>query len=174
MFTTFTMMALSGALLNHTALSANWMSDYNFARQVGTHAARPLVVFVGKGAVDWKQLTREGTFDAEVQKTLTEKYVRVYIDIDTPKGKAIAEAFGVGTRGLVISDRAGTRMAYQCVGDMPAKELARQLSRIADPNFKPTTTEIYTDAPPAAPAAQMNTYAPQTYRFGSGGGICRT
>ena len=148
------LLALWGALVPQVnRLSLNWEQDYRQARATGVRVQKPLAVFVGTGADGWKQLLREGNLDAELRKTLVDRYVPVYINQDTDDGKQMAELFGLsGKHGLIISDRSGGAMAFRHDGDLTAKDLARHLTRFSDPDHVVTTTEYGGGAPAPAPA----------------------
>jgi len=167
MYSSFALMAVAGALLNNVSLSTAWVNDYRVGRELGQQQQKPLVVFVGQGGFDWKQITQEGQPDGQVQKLLAERYVRVYMDSRTEYGRKVADAIGVsGGRGLVISDRQGGMMAFRHTGELSAQDLARRLERYADPNLAVQTTE--TVNPPAPAAGSVPYYYP------SFGGACRT
>ena len=169
MLSTLSVVAALGAMVQSISLSSAWNDDYRAARELGLQHHRPLAVFLGKGAFDWKQITREGQTNAGVQKLLAERYVRVYIDTDTAYGRELATSLGLaGSRGLVISDRTGDVMAFRHDGDLAAWEVAQRLARYSDPDLTVRTTESL--APPPAPVTQAvyQSYAPAF------GGVCRT
>ena len=69
---------------------------------------------------------REG-FDPAVSKLLADKFVCLYVDSTTAKGRALAAAFQVGDRGVVLSDRTGKTQAYSAAGTISRAELSRAL-----------------------------------------------
>jgi len=95
-----------------------------------------------------------------VKKLLAEKFVCVYVDTQTPAGKALAEQFEVASRGLIISDRKGTSQAYSLSGTLTTAELAQTLDKYADSKEAARSTEtVVREAPAGRPV-----YVPQ-YRF---------
>jgi hypothetical protein len=174
MYASIALIAMAGTWAANLPVTPTWESDYRLARQIGEKAQKPLAVFIGSGAAKWQQLTREGLYDAEIARLLTEQYVRVYVDVETPEGRKLAEAFGlVNSRGLIISDRTGDVQAFRHDGDLAAKDLARYLTRYCSSDHVVVTTE--TTIPPAAPVYQSAVYQ-ASYQQPSlnGFGACRT
>jgi hypothetical protein len=140
MYTSFALFAMAGLVTNNAILP--WELDYRAARQLSEKKQRPLAVFLGSGAVNWQQITREGAYDAEVQKLLLQQYIRVYVDVKTDYGRKLAEMFGLNEdHGLFISDRTGGYMAFRHDGTASAKDLVRHLNRYSDPDHIVVTTE---------------------------------
>jgi hypothetical protein len=90
-----------------------------------------MAVFVGTGKAGWEAAVRDG-FDPSVSKLLAEKFVCLYVDSSTPRGKDLAAAFQVGNRGVVLSDRTGQTQAYSAAGTISRSELSRALVAYAD------------------------------------------
>ncbi len=176
MYTSIALIAMAGMLANHLPVAPAWEHDYRMARQIGEKAQKPLAVFVGSGSANWRQLTREGQYDAEVAKLLVEQYVRVFINVEDPEGRKLAQAFGLsGTRGLIISDRTGDVQAFRHDGDLAAKDLARLLTRFGSPDFVVYTTETGAIVPTAAVPYQGPVYSyPYQQPSLNGFGVCRT
>jgi hypothetical protein len=135
-------------------------------------------VFVGSGKDGWGKVVRDGALDSVLKRTLASSFVCVYIDTDTASGRSLAGAFEVASKGLIISDRAGTSQAYSLSGDLTRDELSRTLAKYAEPDREVRTTDtVVREAPavvqpvartvvtyPVAPAYQpqyVPQYAPQ-------------
>lgn len=147
MYISFCLIAMAGLLTNNIP---SWELDYRIAKQFGERQQKPLAIFLGRGSVNWQQLTREGKFDTEVQKALTQQFVRVYVDVDTDYGQKVAGLFGLGgNNGLFISDRSGGYQAFRHDGLLNASELLRHLNRYANPDHVVYTTETNQPAPVA-------------------------
>jgi hypothetical protein len=176
MHTSIVLLALSASWLANIPVTPKWEADYSTARLIVSKSHKPLAVFVGSGDASWRQLTHEGQPDAEVAKLLSEEYVRVYVNADTKDGREFAASFGLtGTQGLVISNRTGDFQAFRHDGDLPAKELAKQLTRYSSPDHVVRMTESVAtqNAATAAPAATVFPYS--NYQLPSYGGCpnCR-
>ena len=169
MYTSYALLSLAGMLANIPQPS--WESDYRLARQIGERTQKPIAVFIGSGSVSWRQLTHEGQFDADIQRRLNDRFVRVYLDVSTPYGRKVADALGVSAnQGLVISDRTGGYMAFRHSGDLPAKDVAKCLTRYSDAEHVVRTTETDPNnpTPVAQPTPSFQYYQP------SYGNYCRT
>jgi len=127
MFTAMALVALLGNLPNNPA----WLDDYPAAQAKVTVAGKPMAVFVGFGKTGWEAAVRDG-FDPAVSKLLAEKFVCLYVDASTAKGKKLATAFQVGDRGVVLSDRTGRTQAYSAAGTISRSELSRALIAYGD------------------------------------------
>jgi hypothetical protein len=127
MFTAMAMVALLGNLPNN----AGWLEDYSAAQAKVTVAGKPMAVFVGSGKAGWESAVRDG-FDPAVSRLLAEKFVCLYVDASTDKGRTLAAAFQVGNRGVVLSDRTGRTQAYSAAGTISRTELSRALVAYGD------------------------------------------
>jgi hypothetical protein len=162
MYTSFALIAITGLVSNH--LFPSWELDYRLAKEHGEKQHKPLAIFVGSGSASWQQITREGKFDADVQKLLAQQYLRVYVDAGTDYGRKVAESFGLtGNAGLFISDRSGGYIAFRHEGTLPAKDLVRHLNRYSDPEHVVRTTETNQPAAVATPViwSYQNPYGQQ-------------
>src|SRR4051812_30211337 len=99
-----------------------WLDDYATAQTRVAAIRKPMAVFVGSGKDGWGKVVRDGSLDPAVTKLLADKFVCVYIDTDTAAGRSLAGAFEVASRGLIISDRAGTKQAFSLSGDLTRDE----------------------------------------------------
>jgi hypothetical protein len=159
MATTIAMVSLVAALgANLAPGQLTWERDYRQARVLGEKLQKPLAVFVGSGTEGWKQISRDSKLEAAVQKTLTDGYVRVYIDVSTASGRKIADAFGITENtGLVISDKTGDVQAYWHQGNLTATDLAKVLTRYGAKDFVVRTTETQSNT--ASTLASLNQYS---------------
>ena len=88
----YTAMALVALTMGNLTPSPAWLDDYRAAQAKVTVAGKPMAVFVGTGKDGYQAAVRDG-FDPAVSKLLAEKFVCLYVDSSTPKGKALAAAF---------------------------------------------------------------------------------
>jgi hypothetical protein len=168
MYTLMAVVALTTSVSTAT-LSQNptWLNDYGAARDRVAKVGKPMAVFLGNGQDGWGSVVRDGTFDPALNKLLADKFICLYVDTTTAAGRALAGAFEVAGRGLVISDRKGTSQAYSLSGDLTKAELVRALEKYADAGQLAQATEtVIREAPVAArPAtvayAAAPAYAPQ-------------
>lgn len=148
-----------------------WLNDYS-AAQTRVHAIKkPMAVFVGSGKDGWAKVVKNGSIDPEINKLLANKFVCVYLDTDTADGRKLATAFEVNSKGLIISDKAGTTQAYSLSGDLTREELSQTLVKYAALDKEVQATEsVVRDRPVAAPAPvyyQPQYRATQYYSSGS-------
>jgi hypothetical protein len=151
-----------------------WLNDYTLAQLRVAAVKKPMAVFVGSGKDGWGKVVRDGALDPVLKRTLASSFVCVYVDTDTASGRSLAGAFEVASKGLIISDRAGTSQAYSLSGDLTRDELSRTLAKYAEPDREVRTTDtVVREAPavvqpvartvvsyPVAPVYQPQ-YAPQ-------------
>jgi hypothetical protein len=127
----YTAMALVALTVGNLTTNPTWLDDYSAAQAKVTVAGKPMAVFVGTGRAGWEAAVRDG-LDPSVSKMLAEKFVCLYVDSSTAKGKTLAAAFQVGDRGVVLSDRTGQTQAYSAAGTISRSELNRALLAYAD------------------------------------------
>lgn len=158
MYTSLLGIAL-GTVLSATGPTPNWQPDYKQARQLAAKENRPVVVVLGSGASGWNQLVGEGRFQDAFDLSLRSKYVWVYVDTDSEKGKKLAGDFQVKTGpGLIISGRGGDLQAYRRVGAMDAKGLKEVLVKFAEGERVVRRTEHSGEL--AAAALESTSYYP--------------
>ena len=143
-----------------------WLTDYSTAQVRVSTVGKPMAVFVGSGKDGWGKVVRDGALDPALKRALTHKFVCVYIDTDTTAGRSLAGAFEVASKGLIISDRAGTAQAYSLSGDLTKDELSRTLAKYAEPDREVRSTEsVVREAPvvvqPAVVVPPGPVYVPQ-------------
>src|SRR4051812_19470731 len=120
----YTALAFVALTLGNLTTAPTFHSDYLAAKAQVATAGKPMAVFVSSGKAGWESVVREGGFDPAVTKILSEKFVCLYVDASTPTGKSLAAAFQVGDRGVVLSDRTGTKQAYSAAGAVSQTELS--------------------------------------------------
>jgi hypothetical protein len=160
MYTYMAVVALATSV-SSANLSTNptWYNDYSQAHHRLAAVKKPMAVFVGSGQDGWKNVIRDGGLEPAVNKLLAEKFVCVYIDTNTAAGKKLAEQFEVASRGLIISDRAGTAQAYSLSGTLTKAELEKTLTKYSETDKDVRTTEtVVREAPASRPV-----YVPQYY-----------
>lgn len=142
MFTSVMLFALTGTPAADPAEGSVWMTDYVQARKVATSEGKPLAVFVAPGKNAWGKLSNAGTLPDAVERSLSESFVRCFVDSTTPAGKRLADSLELNSGlGLVISDRTGELMAFYHEGDLTNSLLTQYLQRYGDPTWVVTTTE---------------------------------
>jgi hypothetical protein len=141
MYTSLMMVALfGGPAAQPEASSPTWLVDYEQANQQGQNEKKPLAIFVGTGKKGYEKLVRKGKLTPRMQKSLAENYVCVYANTRNKKGKRLAKQFHL-RKGLLISNRAGTRLALRHEGSVKVKALNRYLTKFADPDLVVKKTE---------------------------------
>jgi hypothetical protein len=189
MHTSLGLVALAVFLLAPSpAQVPSWQPSYDHARLEGKKTGKPVAVIIGSGKQGYDSLTDEGRLSRTTRKVLAAHYVPVYVNVDTPEGHRLAEAFGVteGT-GLVLSDRTGELQAFYHDGTLSNEDLRYYLRRYANPHLVVRTTEqvpseyvsYYPPQESPAPAQSLQPYVPvQPFipasfgGFGGGGGGC--
>lgn len=136
-----------------------WLNDYATAQTRVGVVHKPMAVFVGSGTDGWGKVVRDGALDPELKRTLANKFVCVYVDTDTAAGRSLAGVFEVASKGLIISDRAGTSQAYSLSGDLTKAELSRTLAKYSEPDLAVRSTETVVREAPVV-VRPVTTYAP--------------
>jgi hypothetical protein len=126
------------ALMVGNLSGPNWLDDYKAAQAQVSVAGKPMAVFVGSGQAGYQSAIRDG-FDPAISKLLAEKFVCLYVDASTAKGKSLGAALQVGDRGVVLSDRTGRTQAYSAAGTITRAELNRALLAYSDIQLAQTT-----------------------------------
>jgi hypothetical protein len=169
-FTMMTAAALAAGLVPSTlSPEPTWLNDYSAAQTRASAVRKPMAVFVGSGQDGWAKVVRDGAIDSELKMALANKFVCVYVDTDTATGRSLAGAFEVASKGLIISDRAGTSQAFSLSGDLTKDELSQTLAKYADPDREVRSTDsVVREAPATArPVYYQPVYQPQ-FRTASG------
>jgi hypothetical protein len=158
--------AVAGVAPSLTSTSQpKWQPDYPTAVRVAAAQHKPLAVFVGHGQAGFARLVTDGGPAAPVAQALSEKFVSVYVDADSPAGKPLAQALKV-TDGLVISDRTGTVVALRHQGPVAPAALTSYVTTYTADQPVVQTVQAGTLAPVvAAPVFAAPVYAPS---FGGG------
>src|SRR4051812_1878044 len=92
MYTSLMVLALAGAV---GAETPTWSNDYTAATKQAASAKKPLVMVLGTSEKGYEKLVREGSIQAEANKSLADNFVCVYIDTTTEAGKKWATAFAM-------------------------------------------------------------------------------
>ena len=143
MYTSLVLLALTGFTSSAENVEApSWQTDYSLAKKQGEGDKKPVAVFIGSGKEGWDKLVRKGSLGKEHLKALANSYVCLYLDTTTPDGKRMAKLLDINNGlGLVISDHTGAVMAFHHEGDLASADLAKYLTRFADPERVVRTTE---------------------------------
>lgn len=192
MYTSTILVALSTLPLPGMAKSVpqNWELDYFAARQHASQLHKPMAVILGKGQIGWKELSKSGQLSKQAMKLLEEKYVVVFIDTLSPKGKKLAKDFEMNKGlGIVISGSRGKLQAFRHEGALADAKLIEFLRRFGDPNrvvrrtesnpqvtrisnyyqpTSPTYSPSYTQPGYSNPQSFQPTYSPSFSSFGAG------
>src|SRR5687767_2935922 len=96
MYTAMAVVALSWSVAaGDTPSTPTWLDDYQAAQaRVGT-AGKPMVVVLGNGQDGWREVVRDGGFDSSVNRMLGDKFVPLYVDTTTAKGRQLADSLQV-------------------------------------------------------------------------------
>jgi thioredoxin 1 len=131
---------LMGAAICGQATSPSWLDHYSTARARGVEAGRSLAVFVGKGKAGAAQCCRDGKLSDAAEKLLAKHYVCVYVDVEKPSNKWLADAFAFTKgNGVALSDRSGNIQTFYHDGEVSAAKLLDALragAGIADETAK--------------------------------------
>lgn len=139
--TSFTAVVMAALAAAGSGPTNPWQTDYKAAVRMAADAKKPLAVFLGRGQNGPNYLVRDGGLGAKEVKTLTERFVSVYVDVDTDGGKSLSNSFEI-SEGMVISDRSGSVQAVLHEGTVSQTELNDYLTRYAEPTNVVTTTEL--------------------------------
>ena len=135
MYTSWLSLSLLLAPVVTADATPGWQTGYSAALEAGQKQKRPVAVFVGSGAKGQASLLKEGQLSAEMQKTLADKYVYVYLDRSQPANQRLVSDLGITSAGLVISDRTGNFQAFHHNGNLSQTDLAQHLRRFGDPSL---------------------------------------
>jgi hypothetical protein len=139
--TTFAAVALS-VLLTGEALPSgvSWQTDYSQALSTAVAQQKPIAVFIGRGEAGYSKLVTDGQIPASAGELLSKNYVCVYVDTDTPAGKALSSQFTISS-GLVISTKGGSYQTLRHTGSVSPTELTQYLTQYGDKTTVATTAE---------------------------------
>jgi hypothetical protein len=160
MYTSVLLLALGfSAHATLLPVGPKWLDDYGIAHKLGQREQKPLAVFVGSGSGGWNRLSREGRFDKDIEDLLNAHYVCVYLDTNNQENrKLVSQLEFEGGRGLIISDRTGSKQALHYEGKLSNQDLARSLKKYADPDRTVEKTETTLREP--APSVPAQYYSP--------------
>lgn len=128
--TSLAALAVAGALTagSLTPSQPTWQTSYRVALSQVAEQHKPLAVFIGRGEAGYARLVTDGGLGADAGKLLKQGYVSLYLDVETPTGKQVAEAFKM-TEGVVISDKTGGTMALRHEGAVSQTALTGYLQQ---------------------------------------------
>lgn len=173
MYHTMLLVALTGLPIGAEAEgSPAWQTNYTQAKKLCATENKPLAVFVGVGETGWNQLARDGKLGKDVEKTLSDKYLPVYVDSSTAAGRKLANALGITDKvGIAISDSKGEWIAFYHEGDLAKTALTNYLARYSDPSRKVEWTE--SNPGPGHETTYQSFYPAQPTFIGGGCPNCR-
>jgi hypothetical protein len=130
--TTLAAVAFSGLLApGASGALPSWQTNYSTAMTAAVAQQKPMAVFIGRGEAGAGKLVNDGQFPSKAGEVLSASYVSVYVDTDTPAGKALAGEFGI-SEGLVISTKGAKLQAVRHTGTLTASQLTEYLVRYTD------------------------------------------
>src|SRR5262245_53631412 len=91
-------MAFLLVVANFTAEGTSpwWFRDYAEARDAAVAFDRPLLVLICDGSSYYGKMATQIVFISNrIERTLQDKYARLYIDTETEEGRVVASQFGV-------------------------------------------------------------------------------
>src|SRR5438067_1294696 len=134
MYTSVVLFALAGYTTPfYTPVAPTWFNDYDRASKLGHQEGRPLAVFLAPGNTGPQKTITEGKLDKDVEKLLSAHYVCVFLDTSKEANQRLAARFELEHgKGIVISDRSGSKQAFRKEGVLPSRDLERSLRRYAD------------------------------------------
>lgn len=140
MYTSFFALGLLLAPVVAADTTPAWRTSYTAALEAGQKQSRPVAVFVGSGPKGQATLLKEGQFSAEMQKTLADRFICVYLDRSEAGSQRLVRDLGITKTGLVISDRTGSFQAFHHDGSLSQTDLAQHLRRFGDPKHVVSST----------------------------------
>jgi hypothetical protein len=130
---------LGSMLLAGQSATPTWQKSYSQARLQSSAQSKPIAVMFGSSSNGWMNVVKDAAPTEEVTRLLTDKYICCYVDTTSPKGKQLAENFGItADTGMVISDRTGQLQAFWHQGDMSSNDLTSCLTKFS--TDRPITT----------------------------------
>jgi hypothetical protein len=146
-----------GATTGNVSGTPAWLDDYQVAQTRVADAGKPMVVVIGSGQAGWQEVVRGGGFDPAVAQVLADKFVCLYADTTTAKGRQLADALKV-RQGVVISDKSGRHQAFSASGTVSRTELMSALVRYAgQPEVTRTEFQTTTTTAPQTTTVQGGT-----------------
>jgi len=157
--TSFTAAAL--VVLSSGSVTPTWQKDYASAMAAAVAQQKPMAVFIGQGEAGYTKLVAGGQLPATVSELLASKYVPVYVNTETPAGKALAGQFEMSA-GLVVSTRGGEKQALRLPGTVNGTDLSGLLTNYSGtaPVVTYAAPAVNYTAPAANYAAPAVNYAP--------------
>lgn len=151
-----------------------WQTDYAKALQEVQRTDRPLfIVFDSNSSAVGKMVHDDVFMNEQVEKLLAANYVRMFVDVETKEGKALAAQFAATEfPRIVIIDRSADWQVYRKSGNHSADEVASLLSQFRTSKLTTSTTRTVS-------GSTQSSYFDSTWSssssFGSfGGSTCRT
>jgi thioredoxin-related protein len=114
----------------HSGESA-WNTDYAEAIRLVREHDKPLFIVFESGKSDVGHAVQTGLFmNEQIERALTDDYVRLFVDTETEPGRELAADFGVAEiPRVVIIDRSGDWQVYRKSGAHSPDELLTILGR---------------------------------------------
>jgi hypothetical protein len=157
-----------------TSQTPTWLADYEVAQAKVADTGKPMVVVMGSGPAGLQNVVRDGA-DPALTRMLSDKFVCMYVDTTTPKGRETASAFQVGDRGVVISDKAGTSQAFSASGQLSRTEMMAALERHSNgQTVRYTETAGQTNGTPAGTVIQAGGQMQPGMVYQAGGPVAGT
>ncbi len=121
------------AVFASTARSAEWSNDYATSLEAARQNRRPLLVLLEKPTAPDAQITQVSATADAAGSALLEPFELCRIDVTTPMGEKLAEAFRATEFPYVaITDKAVRRIVYRKAGQFTDLDWAATLVSYAD------------------------------------------
>jgi len=157
-------------LLGAGSEGSKWLSEYGSALERIRHDDKPLFIAFCAGSSAQGGMVRQGPFvSEEVERALDGAYLRLYVDMDKPEGRAMARLFEAGeTPWMVIIDRSSRWQVARRALPREAAELAGVLEQHKSSKLTALPPQVQAAQTATSGTAQGRTayYQPNTGGFG--------
>jgi hypothetical protein len=146
---------------NHTDVS-QWHTDYATALKEVQRWDKPLfIVFDSRSGANGKMVDASAYVNDEIEKTLRSDYIRMFVDIEMPSGKKLAEQFAATEfPRIVVIDRSTDWQVYRRSGSHTASEILRVLVQHRGSKITTSSGATVTEAsylPPSSTTTRTTT-----------------
>ena len=153
------------------ATAADWHTSYAKAFEISKSSDKPIFVYFTNSAQDAQWQSK---FDGI--EGLTEKFVLVVGDKNTPQGEKLFKTFEMnGSAGSVVIERERNWQYYRAERDLNREDLSKVLANCQDAKGRPSPivtqnvsqTTIEQPATSVEPMPSTSYYQPSTFSSGS-------
>ena len=119
----FVALTISATILADATEKPQWISDYGVAIQAAKSAQQPLLVVLDKPNEPGQRFEQASYTSDKTQLALLSNYKLCRVDVTTPYGRKVAEAFeATQFPYTVITDKTCTKIRYSKVGHLGTEE----------------------------------------------------